>query len=306
MVSPPSALDASNAAAATPRAAEAPAAIAAIAAIEAPMEKPPRASGLLDLLWYDPKCLPRVRKQPAWRPILDALGDEPLDPDIDDPALDIEPAAAEERREIFEVLAHGEALSTDALRGALEGAIRSDGRFIAPLALLAGEIAFPFDELETLKAMVSTITPLVGVDARLKEALTVAGEFLKTADLSSSSVAAAGLCAGVEDAYARGKHATPMVQVEAQVERALLEKRCYQRRAVFGGSHLRCLFQHEGAASSIPAYLPDALAEALPMFQRFGARLVAELQLSADQNESHPLALRVVALARAQATAPRW
>jgi hypothetical protein len=34
------------------------------------------------------------------------------------------------------------------------------------------------------------------------------------------------------------------------------------------------------------------------MFQRFKARLIAELHLTVDQNETHPAALRVLALAR--------
>jgi len=46
-----------------------------------------------DLLWFEAASLPRIRKQPAWRPILDALRDKPLDPDIDDPALAEDPAA---------------------------------------------------------------------------------------------------------------------------------------------------------------------------------------------------------------------
>lgn len=266
----------------------------------------PEPGDLLDLLWFDPKSLPRVRKQPAFRPILDALNDMPLDPDIDDPALEVEPAAAEERREIFEVLARGEALGDEALKGALRGAIRGDGRFVAPLVLLEGELALPFDEIEALKAIVATVTPLVGSDDRLKAALSAAREFLQTLDPLSSSALAEGLTAALKEAYGRGKHALPLAKVEAQAERALLEHRRYQRRAVFGGRQLRCLLQPTAAASAIPAYLPEALAEALPMFERFRARLLAEAHLAADQREAHPVALRVLAIARAASPAHRW
>jgi hypothetical protein len=86
--------------------------------------------------------------------------------------------------------------------------------------------------------------------------------------------------------------------VEAQVERVLLEHRRYQRRAVFGGPHLRGLLKPEGASGAIPAYLPEALAEVLPMFERFGARVMVEAHLAVDQREAYPMALKVVALAR--------
>jgi hypothetical protein len=59
----------------------------------------------------------------------------------------------------------------------------------------------------------------------------------------------------------------------------------------------------EGAA--IPGYLPEALAKKLPMFQRFGGRLIAEVQQQADQYETHHASLRIVALARATARGRR-
>jgi hypothetical protein len=45
--------------------------------------------------------------------------------------------------------------------------------------------------------------------------------------------------------------------------------------------------------------LPESLAKKLPMYQRFRARLVAEVHQQADQYETHHAALRSVAVARA-------
>ena len=257
---------------------------------------------VLDLLWFDPRSRGRIRRQPAWREILEALQDEPPDPDIDDPELDVEPAAAEEQREIFEVLAHGEAMGDEALRGALKGAIRSDGRFVPPLVLMEGELSCPFEEIESLKAMVAITGPLAGSDDRLKTALAAAREFLQALDPLSSEAAAEALTASIKEAYAKGKRVQPLVDVEMAVERVLLDHRRYQRRALFGGPHLRCLLQPTGAPGSIPAYLPEALAELLPLFQRFSARVVVEAHLPVDQREAHPVALKAVAVARVGAS----
>jgi hypothetical protein len=289
-----SVLEASNAALAPAPARPEPVAAPADVALADEPRGPER---LLDLLWFDPKSLARIRRHTAWRKILAGLDDQLPDPDIDDPELDVEPAAAEERREIFEVLAHGEALGGEALRGVLAAAVRRDGRFVAPLVLLEGELFFPFDEIETLRAVIAVVGPLGGGDDRAKAALAAAGDFLSAWGPLSSKRAAEEHIAAIKEAYTPGKRGLPLVEVEAQVVHGLLDLRRYQRRAVFGGQKLRCLLQ----PAAIPAYLPEALAEVLPMFQRFRARLVAEAHLAADQREAHRVALGVVALARVEA-----
>jgi hypothetical protein len=52
-------------------------------------------------------------------------------------------------------------------------------------------------------------------------------------------------------------------------------------------------------------YLPESAADALPLYQRFGARLIAEAHVSVDQYESHPFALAALALARELPAPPR-
>jgi hypothetical protein len=100
----------------------------------------------------------------------------------------------------------------------------------------------------------------------------------------------------------------------------LLEQRKYQRRAVFGGSHLRCLLRLDTAdamparppggkgslsTTAIAVYLPECTAAMLPLSARFRVRLVGEIRLSTDPVEAHPLALKVLALARTVPAAKR-
>ena len=62
--------------------------------------------------------------------------------------------------------------------------------------------------------------------------------------------------------------------------------------------HLRALLQPIGSQELVPAYLPEDLAEALPMYARFKVRLIAELHVQGDQHETYNAALKVFALAR--------
>ncbi|TKC94134.1 DUF2169 family type VI secretion system accessory protein [Polyangium fumosum] len=295
-LAPPSALSASNAAAEVDTLPEVQEALPA-------RTQAPVPARVFDLLWFDPRSLPRIRRQPAWRTILEALADEPLDPDIDDPELGFEPADMEERREIFEVLAHGPAQGEEAIREAVRSAIRKDGRFVAPLVLVEGEVCLWFDEIESLQALVAVVAPTAGGDERVKEAVTAARDYLSAADPLRDPVAARELGAAIESAYAQAKKriVTP-AEVALRTERLLLEHRRYQRQAVFGGKHLRGIVQIPGEEHEMPVYLPEALVEVLPMSTRFPARLVAEAHLAADAQAAGPVALRGVGITRIGST----
>jgi hypothetical protein len=138
----------------------------------------------------------------------------------------------------------------------------------------------------------------MGADENIRAAVASAQEMLKLPELASAPAVAEGLTARVREAWSRGKRPAPEGYLEAQTERALLEQRAYQRRKVFGKKHLRALLTPAGSKEVVPAYLPEELCDALPMYARFRARLIAELHVQVDQQESHPAALRVLALAR--------
>ncbi len=94
------------------------------------------------------------------------------------------------------------------------------------------------------------------------------------------------------------KRALPAGALDAQVTRALLEQRCYERRTIFGEARLRALLSLGDGAPALPAYLPEALATQLPMFQRLRVRMIAEAHLPQDENDPGATALRVMALGR--------
>lgn len=317
----PNVLDASNAAAGAP---------AVVARVEAPVSRPvpevrhsPRAEvrEALELVWFDPESVPRMRRKPAWRPILDASEEAPLDPDLDDPALAKDPMVVEDRREVFEILAQGEPMTASALDEAFARCQRNDGKFVPTLGLFAGELEVPFDELSALRAAISAVTPFVGTDEALRATVDTAKELLALPDLMAAPAVAEGLTRRIEQAFAQGKRSVPSDYLETQRERVLLEQRKYQRRAVFGEKHLRGLLRLDTAEAPppmlaagksapsggvvIPAYLPEGTAALMPLQSRFRARFVAEIRLAADPAEAHPAALRVLALARAAAPIKR-
>jgi hypothetical protein len=259
---------------------------------------------VLQILWFDPESAPRFRRQPAWQKILDDLEKKPLDKEHEDPALAREPAEIEDRREVFEILVRGSATDAEGMDEALAGAIRNDGKLVPPLRILAGDLIFPFDEVEALKTTIAAVSPFVGQDEGLRASIANAQEFLK-ADLRSAPAVAEGLQAKVAEAWAQGKRPTPPGYLESTTERALLEGRCYQRRKLLGGKHLRALAQAAGSQARIPAYLPETLADQLPLYQSFRVRAIVEVHPQLDQYENQPLGLRVLALARVAPAARR-
>ncbi|MEZ4299387.1 MAG: hypothetical protein R3B70_30835 [Polyangiaceae bacterium] len=251
----------------------------------------------LVLLWLDPAAVPRMRKKPAFRDILDAL--EEQDPDTElDASFDGFLADIDDQRAVFEILAKGDATDDEGLQRAMREALREDGKFVPPLVLLSGEIAFSFDELELLRATVITVGPLASAEEPLKAALDTARDFLSTPDLACSPAVAEGMIQRIRDAFSQGRRVVPPGYLEAQTERMLLEQRRYQKRTVFGGPQLRGLVSLAGGPAPVPAYIPAQAASKLPLYQRFRVRLLATAHVAEDQNETHPIALKVLAFAR--------
>jgi hypothetical protein len=297
-------LDASNAAAAqspqreSPRAEAGKEGAAELAQAAARAEAPPEANDVVELLWFDRDAMPRIRKKPAWREIILGLENRPPDTELDDLTLGKTSAEAEDKRDVFEVLARGRAIDEPGIHDALRRAIRTDGKLVPPLELVAGELVFPFDELESLRTHVAVATPFSAGDERLRAALATAREFLGVPDLASSPAVSEALTKQIRDAFAQTKRIVGSDYLQAQTEWVLLEKRRYQRREVFGELCIRCLLHAGGSSSPIPVYLPESLARKLPMYQRFRVRMIADVHLAMDQHETHMVALRGVTLAR--------
>lgn len=250
----------------------------------------------LHLVWFDPESVPRVRRKPEFRQIIKAAEDAPFDPELDDPAFAKDPMALEERREIFEVLARAAAIDGLGMHEALTSAVRRGGKFVPPLGLVEGEVMLPFDELETLKATVAATAAFATSDERLKGAITDAEAVLQKADMPVAPAVLQVLSARIREAFASGKRALSSTELDAQIERALLAKRRYQRREVLGAPHLRALLAMSGVKEALALYLPESLAKQLPMAVRFQVRVVVELYFAVDQYEVSPSAGRALAL----------
>jgi hypothetical protein len=297
-------LDASNAAAAKSATRQAPRGETgkdvtkepAPAAVRA--DAPPDVDDVVELLWFDQEAMPRIRNKTALRTLIKDLENRPPDAELDNITLGRTPAEVEDKRDVFEVLARGRAIDEAGIHEALRRAIREDGKLVPPLELVAGELVFPFDELETLKAHVAMATPFSVGDEKLRAVLAIAKEFLGTPDLANAPGVSEGLTKQIRDAFAQNKRAVGSDYLQTQTQWVLLEKRRYQRREVFGDTCIRCLLYAGGSASAVPTYLPESLARKLPMYQRFRARMLADVHLAVDQHETHTAALRVVALTR--------
>lgn len=250
---------------------------------------------LLQIVWFDRDSVMWMRRRDDWKPILVELEKRPPDPAFDDPVLARDPGEVEDRREVFEILLRARAAGAEGLRAAMNEGMRPDGKFIHNLVMLAGDIEFPFDEVEELKAMIPTASWFTGADDPLQSALDGAIKFLATPGHPSGTVAQ-GYIDNIKKAFKQKKR--DMSYLEGPAERTLLERRAYQRRPVLGGPHLRALFTAKGAKSAVPLYFPDAAARALPMYRRFSARVVAETHLPVDQYETYPAALKAAALGR--------
>lgn len=256
----------------------------------------------LELLWFDKEAAPRLRRRSDWKKILDKLEEAPRDPEVDQASLSEDPAEIEDRREIFEITAHGAPCAENGVDQAVTSAVRADGRFTPQLVLLSGEVRFDFDELETLKATVSAAKPFAGADADLKAAIETASAFLATPDVIASPEVTAAMTTLIREAFSKNPRPVPATYLEDQTERALLDRRAYQKRGVFGAPHVRSVFLFPGSTTGVPTYFPEAVAKKLPLFRRLRVRMLAEAQFQADQYETHPTALRCAALVRVVST----
>lgn len=274
----------------------------------------PRSSPLLDgrealhLIWYSRESVPRICRVPEWREILDERDERAEGDGLEDAEPEKDPIDVEDTRDIFEILVRASAQDVEQLGEALSAAVHPGGKFVPPLLLLAGDLAFSFDERETLKAMVAVATPIAGADEGTRNAIREAREFLAGTDQIFPGSTVESYTSRIRDALQRARKSLVTDVVEPQVERALLEGRHYQRRQVLGMNAIRALLHTGTGLGNVrpaPAYLPDELARKLPLYQKFRARLLVELYMQEDQYEQHAAALKVLAVGRVQSLPDR-
>ena len=209
--------------------------------------------------------------------------------------------APRDRHHAFGVLTQAPVTDAPGISRAMVEAISDKGRFTPPLVVLSGELRFPFDEVEHLKAAAAAAKPLARDDKRLSDLLEMVCELVGTPLLQGSPGAVDSLLRDLSGAVSQSKRPLPVKFLDAHLERVLLEQRRYQKRTVFGAPMIRGLFTPTGSSAAVPAYLLESASDKLPLVVQMKVRLIVEASSSQDQYESHPQALRVVALGRAMA-----
>lgn len=257
----------------------------------------PRARAVVHLLWFDAALVVRVRSVAAWSPLIASLEDQPLDRESEDFDQRFSTGLVEDRRAALEVLAQAPA-ETRSASDLLRAGVRKDGRFLPRVALFAGELVAELEEHASLRVAVAIATPFA-TDEETKTAIAEATPLLQLpTDALPPDIATAAIDR-IRRALSRRRQ-LPASYLDDQIQRALTQKRAYSRRDVFGGPQLRLgLFVTSPSGKArMPLYLPASLASTLPLFSRFAARVIVEVEPRADQTEDSPVALRCIALGR--------
>lgn len=272
----------------------------------APHERVQRARApqneIVELIWHDSEQMSKIRSQPTWAEVLAELAkaehDEPVD--FDEAPPPEEPPDVAERRDVVAVMTRAIAVGAPGMEQAMLDSVDPNGHFDPPMVLASGKLEFPFDQLETLKATLAAVTPLIAGNKELQDTVDAVKELMQTPWLEGAGAGevAEGLTEKVRAAFKRGDRIVDPGYLDSHTERILLERRCYQRRTLLGGKWIRALLAPSASKVKIPTYIPEALATELPMFTSFAARVIGEAHVQQDQYETHTTAIKVAAFGR--------
>jgi hypothetical protein len=274
--------------------------------VASPLEMAPAAPRspveTLQLVWFDAESAPRVRREPRFQPILEAANERLPDPELDPPSDEGDLADREDRRDVCDILAGADGVDEDGAAALAQGVI-DDGRVVQPVALLTGELALLFDEIEMLKAVLSAAGRVAGSAPEAASLMARVRTFLGAPGVAYAPAAALALAEQIRAATlavvpAKQRPET-LSDLDGEVKRGLLDARAFQRRRVLGAPHVRALFSAgvDPKRRPLPAYLPEALARTLPRAERLRVRMVALVHPALDRDEAGSVALRPVALA---------
>ncbi len=160
--------------------------------------------------------------------------------------------------------------------------------------VVAGELRPSFDELELLRATVLVGSSIAGTDKRMLAALAVAEEALG-ARLTPPSETLLNLTRAIESASVSLPVAPDFVAGHAT--RVVLEGRKYKRRTLLGSPRLRTELVMPGGETFV-LYLPDAVADALPLLSSFPTVIACDVRPKEDHAEADDLALFALAVGR--------
>ncbi|NUP04920.1 MAG: DUF2169 domain-containing protein [Polyangiaceae bacterium] len=245
----------------------------------------------IELVWFDPAVVGRVRANKDLSRFVREVDPTPLD----DEAKVRETRARADRATLSAVLARAE-LVTD-VEGCVLASVTDDGALDPRLAVVGGMIEWSFDDVETLKIWTATAAALAPGDKRVKEVVDSANETLST-PLGGEPDVANGFVLRLRDAWVKAQKSLPNEYIDTHARRLLLSQRHYRRCTFADAEWIRGAISVEGAQTPIPVYVPSSAARSLPLFVRAPGRVLGDLVPQRDEAESSPVAIIVSALAR--------
>lgn len=250
------------------------------------------ASEPIDLVWFDPRSIKRFRLY--FKALLAEIEFDDFDSKHEVPSDD--PDIDKARNEMLGVLTRELASDPSVARRILTEAIDDNGRFTPPLAVFEAELKMSYAEAARLDALVALTAPLVATDKRLKD-LSEQAVDIKARPMAAAGGALARISTQIREHYA-STHARggQGVNLDAEVDRILLDTRSFDPKTLLGSKHLRATLGHGGTA--VVSYVPEQAADHLPLLDGFRARIIAEVHPRQDRLEPSGLALRVIAIAR--------
>jgi len=238
----------------------------------------------LELLYFDPRVVPRVRRR--FKEVVDDLDFEDLGPEHALASGD--PDADKAQSHVFGVLSNVPASRARDLRAVAETGLHKSGRYTPPLAVLEGELQWSFSDVAKLQMAKRLLEPLFAADKRLADLC---------ADRPASERGASQSFQSIREhhaaTYGKGPHALDLAK---EVERRLLDDRAFEERVVLGESFYRARLGKDEAAATV--YMPHGAKDHVPLFESFEARILAEVHPRQERLEPAPFALRVLAIAR--------
>lgn len=262
-----------------------------------PKEEPVPAAAVLrtehtQLVWYDPTSVERVR---AFFPdLIDEL--DFVDPDPKRDIVAEDGAEAKAHHHCFGVLSRGRPGGSRSLYEAFDDA-SVEGAFVAPIVLVEGDLQPSFDAVAKVERLVALLEPLALGDEKLQGELQQISKLLESPYSLRVGGTADRVSRQLEQLFTP-KHRAVVDGIDDKVQRLLLEDRAFAQRKVLGAPRLRATITFGDADEAVVAYLPEEVAEQLPLFTSFRCRVLAEVHPQQDASESHPLALSVIALGR--------
>ncbi|HTJ83575.1 MAG TPA: hypothetical protein VL400_17770, partial [Polyangiaceae bacterium] len=253
---------------------------------------PALSSAPVELVWFSTAALGRLRV--FFKSLLADLAFEDFDSKHEIPSDD--PERDKGRHEIFGVLTREPAMDPAVAPRVLGEAVDERGRFTPPLAVIEADWRPRFPDAARLRAAVSFVGGLATTDKRLQELIEAANAQLAQKHPSAGGAATRLLATLREHVVAQYGKSIGATAFDGEIDRIVLDERAFDERVLLGERHL--VFTIGAGAQALPAYAPLALKDAIPLFDVFRARIVAELHPRQDRSEVASVALRVVALSR--------